>query len=139
MSTAVVSITGWLATDPDIRDGGRTPFAMFSVAVNRGFEDNQTTTWFRIKGFGKFWTEKIEKLNKGDLVFINGEIELQEYETNGEVRQSLVVYPTFMRTLKRGDSGGSRGRGRSASSNTPQRSRGRGRQAQDDLDDEIPF
>lgn len=138
MSTAVVTITGWIATDPDIRDGGRTPFAMFSIAVSRGFEDNKTTTWFRVKGFGKFWTDKIEKLNKGDLVLINGEIELQEFETNGETRQSLVVYPTFMRTLKRGESSKSdegRGRGRSTT-----QSRGRGRRPEpEDLDDEIPF
>lgn len=138
MSTAVVTITGWIATDPDIRDGGRTPFAMFSIAVSRGFDDSKTTTWFRVKGFGKFWTDKIEKLNKGDLVLINGEIELQEYETNGETRTTLVVYPTFMRTLKRGENSKpdeGRGRGRSTT-----QSRGRGRRPEpEDLDDEIPF
>ena len=143
MSTAIVTISGWVSTDPTVRDTANSVVGSFSIATKRGYGDNEVTTWFKITGFGNFWADKIEKLNKGDIVIVTGEFSIEQYDTKGGTRTDPVVYLSFMRKLKNAEK-------RSASSSgRPERGRGRGRgrpqedegqvDPRIDLDDEIPF
>lgn len=137
MSTAIVTISGWVKTEPTVRDTSKSSVGSFHMAVDRGFDDNKVTTWFKVTAFGNFWTDKIEKLNKGDMITVVGEISLEQYETRGETRASLTVYPSFMRKLKSAERGSTRGRS--------ERGRGRGlpwddeEQVDSRIDDDIPF
>lgn len=132
--SAIVTITGWIAAQPETKEGGKYTVSSFSIPVNRGYDDNQTTTWFRITAFGDYWAGRVEKLGKGDLVMVSGEIETKEYNE----KVSVAVYPSFIRKIKGADGSKKeekeeRGRGRARGT-----TRGRGRPPED-LDDEIPF
>lgn len=100
---AKVTLIGNLGRDPETR---YTPSGAmnvnFSLAVSRRWNDQggqqqERTTWFRVTGWGRL-AEIMDQLTqsgalgKGRQVFVQGTIELQEYQTQqGETRQSLEV------------------------------------------------
>ncbi len=70
----------------------------FSVAVNQSRRDPQTgewsdeTDWFRCTVWGDYAKDTIEKLRKGDRVFVEGRFRTREYEgKDGRMRTSLEV------------------------------------------------
>lgn len=63
----------------------------FSVAVDTSrSKDEKTTMWVSCVIWD--WGNKVEHLlKKGVAITVSGQIELQEYESNGETRQSLKL------------------------------------------------
>lgn len=87
-----VILIGNLTKDVDLRwSTGNDPkaIARFTIAVNDGFGEKQTTSFISIVVFGK-QAENCEKyLSKGKKVCINGRIQTGSYEKDGR-----TVYTT---------------------------------------------
>jgi single-strand DNA-binding protein len=99
---AKVTLVGNLGRDPETRyTPNGTMNVQFSVAVTRRRNDQsgpqETTTWFRVTGWGRL-AETLDQLTqngylaKGKQVYVSGTIEQREYtDQNNQVRTSLDV------------------------------------------------
>lgn len=113
---ALVTLVGNLGRDPETRytPNGRMNVT-FTMAVGRRFTDSSgqqqdRTTWFRVTAWGRL-AETIDKLAqsgyvaKGRQVFVQGRIEMSEYQDQqGQTRSSLEVTANeFQLVGNRGD------------------------------------
>ena len=84
MGFAKVQLMGNLGKDPEVFsfDGrnGKSEGVKFSIAVNRGKEDNKVTDWYDCLCFGQ--TAKTAKgwLQKGKTVIVFGKLSFREWE-----------------------------------------------------------
>lgn len=75
------SFTGNTGRDADQKFmGDSTSLVSFAVAVKSGFGDNAATTWVNCKFWGKRSEGVFPYLKKGQLVGVNGELTLREYD-----------------------------------------------------------
>ena len=102
-----VQLIGNLGRDPETRF---TPTGKkvcnFSVAVSRHWrsaegEFKEATEWFNIEAWGKWGEVCQERLSKGSLVYIEGRLQTDQYEKDGEKRYSTKVVMQFMQMLER--------------------------------------
>jgi single-strand DNA-binding protein len=139
-----VQIQGNLGADPEQRytqEGAKV--LTIRVACNRREgrdRDRNITTWYRVSAFGErdggdtWLTERIAKLQKGDAVFVSGNLEIGEYESrDGDKRTSLdirrvdLLYKIdWMRAESDDDASESRGNGRRESSSNSRSAVGAG-------------
>jgi len=90
-----VFLIGNLGKDPEIRyTQSGTPVTTFNLAINESYKDQsgewqQRTTWLNIVAWGEGPTKK--GLQKGDKVFIEGKIQIQQYEQNGQKKRSTKI------------------------------------------------
>ncbi|MDO9087319.1 MAG: single-stranded DNA-binding protein [Anaerolineaceae bacterium] len=87
-----VQLIGRLGKEPETK---KTPndrtVCTFSLAVDRRWKDKsgevkKETDWFNIEAWGKT-AEFCEKyVHKGELVYLEGQLRTQKYESNGENR-----------------------------------------------------
>jgi len=106
-SLSRVQLIGNLGRDPETRF---TPtgkkVCRFSVAVNRHWtsadgEPKEATDWFNVDAWGRLGEVCQEYLNKGSLVFIEGRLQTDQYEHEGEKRYSTKVVASQMQMLDR--------------------------------------
>ena len=73
---------GNLGNDPEVRAAqSGTSFTTFSIAVNKqGADRDAKPMWVNITSFGKTGEFVGKYLKKGNSVFVQGSIEVQEYE-----------------------------------------------------------
>ena len=102
-----VQLIGNLGRDPETRF---TPTGKkvcnFSVAVSRHWrsaegEFKEATEWFNIEAWGKWGEVCQERLSKGSLVYVEGRLQTDQYEKDGEKRYSTKVVMQFMQMLER--------------------------------------
>lgn len=88
----------------------------FSVAVNerwkdRSGESQERTTWLRIVAFNGIGSACAEHLRKGDGVYVEGRLQIREYEDKDHVeRTSVEVVATKVRFLGSGKNAGEEAR-----------------------------
>jgi len=76
----------------------------FSVAVKSGYGDKAATTWTKCTMWGKRGDSVLPYLNKGQLVGINGELTLREYDKkDGTKGASLEVRVNDLTLLGKAD------------------------------------
>ena len=117
MSFNKIILVGNLGKDPELRYSTQgTPFCTFSVATNdrrkdRDGEQQDVTTWFRVKLFNRMAETASQYLVKGKPVYIEGRLRLEEYtDKEGKQRHSLEVIATDMQFIgSRDDAGGGGG------------------------------
>lgn len=96
MSIATATIAGNLTKDPELRTtGGGTTVVELSVAVNKrrkiaDGEYEETVSFFDAKVFGAFAELVARKLQKGDLVTLNGRLEQSRWEAQDGTKRSKV-------------------------------------------------
>jgi single-strand DNA-binding protein len=101
-----VQLIGNLGKDPETRftPKGNT-VCSFSVAVNRRWksegESKEATDWFNIEAWGKLGEICQEYLSKGRLVFIEGRLQTDRYEHEGETKYFTKVVASQMQILDR--------------------------------------
>ena len=85
---------GRLGKDPEVRDlQSGDKLASFSLALSKSWKDKdgnkqEKTTWINCSVFGK-QAEIIQKyVKKGDLLYIDAEFQVDEYEKDGQKRQA---------------------------------------------------
>ena len=102
-----VHLIGNLGRDPQTRStpGGKK-VTSFSVAVNRRWrsadgETKETTDWFQVETWGGLAEICQEYLSKGRLVYIEGRLQTDRYELEGETRYSTKVVARQVQMLDR--------------------------------------
>ena len=103
---------GRMGGDPTMRlTGSGKAVTRFSLAVNSGRGDNQTTDWFSVET----WEKQAEFVNeygaKGRLVYVEGRVTLDRYESrDGEPRAEIKIKAYEVTFLdRRNSSGGTTG------------------------------
>lgn len=144
-----VTLLGNLTRDPEQRvtPNGVT-ITKFGMAVNRKWKDGngearEKATFVDVDSFGKPAELISQYCSKGDLLLIDGRLELDQWETeSGEKRQKLKIVLENFQLMPRsvqGESGG----GESRRSSPPRRREEPAAPEQPELpevdDDDVPF
>lgn len=91
-------LIGRVGRDPVVKETeGNRKWANFPLATNKYVKGENVTTWHNIKVFDSKLAEMIEnRVEKGTLLALEGEIEVSVYEKDGEKKTSVsVVVPPF--------------------------------------------
>lgn len=79
-----VSIKGILGQNPKSFEGKKSNFSVISIAQNYlSGGGEKRTSWFDAIAFGKL-SERITKLQKGDLIHVEGYLQPQKLEIAGQ-------------------------------------------------------
>ena len=93
-------LAGHIGKDAEMRYTPQgTAVSNFSMAVNSGWGDTKTTTWFRVTIWSKLAENLTQYLTKGKLVLVEGELQPDPEtggpriwtDTNGTTRASFEV------------------------------------------------
>jgi len=102
-----VQLIGYLGKDPETRftPNGRN-VTSFSVAVKRHWrssegEVKEATDWFNVDAWGRLGEICQEYLSKGSLVYLEGRLQTDRYEKDGEVRYFTRVVARQLQMLDR--------------------------------------
>jgi len=119
-----VTILGLLGRDVEVRYlPSGLAIADMSVATNRRYKSSEEwkteTEWHRITVFGQTAKQCAENAHKGDAIFIEGRLQTQSYEKDGDKRWITKIIAEDVTLLKRN--------GRSK------------KQTEDEADDCVPF
>jgi single-strand DNA-binding protein len=115
--TNVVTLVGRLGQDPELRHANSgTPIATFSLAVNHRKRGNEEpVSWFDVTAFGAQAETIAEYLTKGRQVAVQGYLEQQRWEKDGQKRSKVVVIANRIQFLASpGGGNGNGGGGRTA-------------------------
>jgi single-strand DNA-binding protein len=78
-----VFLLGRLTKDIELREG-KTPFASFTIAVDRRFSKEKESDFINCKAFGKTAENMSKFFSKGDLLVVEGRIQTGSYEKDGK-------------------------------------------------------
>jgi single-strand DNA-binding protein len=96
MSYNKVTLLGNVGRDPNVREfdnGGK--LAVFSMATSKKVKGEDRTQWHQVKVFGKT-AEIVEAyVAKGDMILVDGELEYEEWEKDGEKKSRAVITVGF--------------------------------------------
>ena len=82
-------------------------YGTFTVAVNKSVKNGDNwenkTSFFKVKGFGKGYENAVRHMTKGSSVIIQGSLEQETWEKDGQKRSEIVViadriYPTYKKS-----------------------------------------
>jgi single-strand DNA-binding protein len=101
-----VQLIGNLGKDPQSRFTAKgSKVCQFTLAVNRRWrsdsETREATDWFNLEAWGRLGEICQEYLHKGSLVFIEGRLQTDRYEHEGETRYFTRVIVQQMQMLDR--------------------------------------
>ena len=87
-----VRIMGHAGREPELRHTpGGTAVCNFSIATQSKIGDREATEWHEVVAW-KGWAEVAAKsIRKGSLVYVEGRIETQEWEKDGQKRRKTVI------------------------------------------------
>jgi len=102
-----VQLIGRLGQDPELKNvpNGKK-VCVFSVAVNRHWKDpegepQEVTDWFNIESWEKLAKICGDYFKKGSLIFLEGRLQTDSYEDNGNTRYFTKVIASQMQMLDR--------------------------------------
>jgi len=108
MNTVIA--TGNLGNDPEMfYSTSGDPIASFNLAVKSG---KDKTSWIKVTAFKKLAEVCESYLHKGAKVIVNGSLDQEKWESNGENRSNIKIIAhtiEFMKTDGRGFDGQQRG------------------------------
>jgi single-stranded DNA-binding protein len=90
MDRGIAFVTGRLSRDPQFFGEGDKRRAIFSVAYNRGRGDRRKSVFIDCIAWGKM-ANLLEHFSKGNGVSIDGELEMDTWEKDGQKRTRLQV------------------------------------------------
>ena len=101
-----VQIIGHLGKDPETRYTPKgNAVCSFSVAVSRRWKSDgeirEATDWFNVETWGKLGEICQQYLSKGRLVFVEGRLQTDRYEHDGETQYFTKVVANQMQMLDR--------------------------------------
>ncbi len=101
----LVVLTGRLTRDPELKYGASgSAYCRFSLAVNRAFQKDQTD-FINCVAFGKTAELIGEYLRRGRMCGVQGRIQTDVFESNGEKRYSTSVVTEKVEFLESRSSG----------------------------------
>ena len=126
-------ILGRVGRDPELKQTkSDTALTTFSVATTESYKDRQgnkkeQTEWHKIVVWGRTAEIVHQYLHKGDLVFVEGKIQTDSYEKDGEKRYQTQIIARDVKFLTPKNRGGDQ-QASAPGGNAPHRG-----------DDSIPF
>ena len=110
-----VTLVGRLGQDPETKDVNGTTVANFSLATSETWKDKDSgekkerTEWHRLVAWGRQAEIVGEYLNKGSLVYIEGQLQTRKWtDKEDNERYTTEIRVGMMKMLGgRGDNGGS--------------------------------
>jgi single-strand DNA-binding protein len=104
-----IQIIGRLGSEPETQSLAKgSKVCKFRVAVDRprrgtNGKGNPTTDWFNVEAWGRLAEICQEYLSKGRLVYLEGRLQTDRYEQNGEVKYFTKAVVSTMEILDRRD------------------------------------
>lgn len=100
--SAVISATGALGKDVDLRHAGQSVVANFTLATSAydGKTKEYQTKWFNVELWGKQAEWASTKLRKGSKVWVTGEYINSFYEKEGQKREASYVKASVIELIK---------------------------------------
>ncbi|MDY0042774.1 MAG: single-stranded DNA-binding protein [Desulforhabdus sp.] len=102
-----VQLIGRLGKDPEMRftPNGKT-VTSFSIAVSHRWrssegEVKEDTDWFNVQAWGKLGEICKKYLQKGRLVYVEGRLQTDRYEHDGQTHYSTKIIASEMQMLDR--------------------------------------
>lgn len=91
--TTATTIVGNATRDPELRfTTGGMAVCSFGVAVNRKFNDEETTSFFDVTCWGTLAEHVAETVTRGMRVICEGRLEQRSWETNdGDKRSKIEI------------------------------------------------
>jgi single-strand DNA-binding protein len=91
-----IELIGRLGADPKTRTTSKgSKVCVFSIAVDHhwksGGESKKSTDWFNLEAWGKLGDICSKYLKKGRLVYVEGRVKTDKYESAGETRYFTKV------------------------------------------------
>ena len=124
----LITISGNLGRDAEMRTAGDNEVCSFSVGVKQGYGDRASSNWFRCNLWGKRGQTLAPYLTKGTKVVVVGELTIGEYQG----KPSYDIRVSEVELLSKGER-----------QSAPANNRGSAASAQPDygaaLDDDVPF
>jgi single-strand DNA-binding protein len=102
-----VQLIGRLGRDPETRFTSKgSKICQFSIAVDHRWrgsdgETKERTNWFNVEAWGRLGEICQEYLGKGRLVYIEGRLQTDQYEKDGEKRYITKIIASSMQMLDR--------------------------------------
>lgn len=92
---------GNVGRDPESKFfGSGTQVASFSIALNKKSKDGQKETmWLDVRAFGKLAEIVMEHVKRGGQVYVEGSLEVREYEKDGQKRKVVAVLANTIRNM----------------------------------------
>ena len=112
MSVNKVILVGRLGGDPEVRyTANQQPICSFGLATSERYKDKEgnmqeKTEWHNISMFGRLAEVGNEYLKKGSQVFIEGKIQTNKSEKDGQTRYFTSIITNQMQMLGSKDSSG---------------------------------
>jgi len=85
------NFSGRLPRDAELKEVGDYKVCNFSIGSNVGYGDNKKTLWIDCAIWGKQGEALVQYLQKGQQVFVDGEISTREYEKDGVNKTALTL------------------------------------------------
>jgi len=83
-----VILTGRITQDLELRNTGKIDIVNYQLAVRR---DRDTTDFINCTTFGEFAKTLCQYCHKGDLIAIEGKIQISQYEKEGKKYNSYSI------------------------------------------------
>ncbi len=99
-----IELIGRLGADPKTRTTARgNKVCTFSIAVDHRWrysgESKKNTDWFNVEAWGKLGEICTQYLKKGRLVYVEGRVKTDKYESGGETRYFTKVITANLQLL----------------------------------------
>ena len=90
-SFAQLTIVGHVGRVDDLKfTQSGAPILRFSLAVNTGFGERKTVSWYACSLFGKRAEKLAQYVTKGKALLVSGEPEINEYTSDSGVKRTSV-------------------------------------------------
>lgn len=94
-------IIGRLGNDPELHTGGKIDYCKFTLSNSIIKDGVEKVLWHHIATFDRQAQLCADNLHKGDLCCIEGRIDLEENEKDGETKYSTVIIAERITFLSR--------------------------------------
>lgn len=106
-----VILIGNLTKDPELRyTPGGTPVSSFRIAVNtrhkQGSDIKEEVLFIEVVTFGKQAETCSQYLGKGSSILVEGRLQEQRWESNGQQKSKMQVVAQTVRFLSKREGGG---------------------------------
>jgi single-strand DNA-binding protein len=132
--TQIITISGNVGKDAELRSVRDSQVLGFSVAVKNGFGRDADSIWYRCSLWGKAAEAFAGSIKKGVKVFITGDLIHDEHEGKPQFNVRVNSIDTGPKVESQGAGGGN-----NAATTGQQSSNYGGGNLDQDLDDDLPF
>lgn len=94
-----VILVGRLGKDPENKMGGSVDISTFSIATSKKIKEQEKTAWHNLVAFGNLAKICNQYLKKGSLVYVEGELDYQTWESDGIKKYKTVININQMQML----------------------------------------